>query len=133
MLNITADNASSNDTLVEELTKILPHFGGQTNRTRCFLHIVNLVAKSLLREFDAPIKNAGSDEDLDELMEDTMEQEDLQTQVNDSNKDVDDDDDDEGWVDEVALLSPRERATLAQSIRPISAILIKVRLVTYLA
>ncbi|KAG2085774.1 uncharacterized protein F5147DRAFT_588788 [Suillus discolor] len=56
MLSVTADNASSNDTLVTELVDLVPHFAGETSRTRCFLHIVNLVAKSLLREFDAPKK-----------------------------------------------------------------------------
>ncbi|KAG1768436.1 hypothetical protein EV702DRAFT_979444, partial [Suillus placidus] len=40
MLNVAADNTSSNDTLIAELAKILPCFGGKTNRTRCFLHIV---------------------------------------------------------------------------------------------
>ncbi|KAG1734376.1 uncharacterized protein EDB91DRAFT_1037205, partial [Suillus paluster] len=52
ILIVAADNASSNDTLVAELATILPKFGGETNWSRCFLHIVNLVAKSLLREFD---------------------------------------------------------------------------------
>ncbi|KAG2110884.1 uncharacterized protein F5147DRAFT_553443, partial [Suillus discolor] len=52
ILIIAADNASSNDMLIAELAKILPKFGGETNRSRCFLHIVNLVAKSLLREFE---------------------------------------------------------------------------------
>lgn len=138
-MNITADNASSNDTLVDELAKILPRFGGETNRTRCFLHIVNLVAKSLLREFDAPKKkdigsSSSAAEDLmDEFAEDTMEEEEeeeeeLQMHVDDSNENECDDDDDEGWVDEVELLSTREHAALTSSIRPIRVVLIKVRL-----
>ncbi|KAG1869714.1 hypothetical protein C8R48DRAFT_577018, partial [Suillus tomentosus] len=52
MLSVTADNASSNDTLVTKLVDLVPHFAGETSCTRCFLHIVNLVAKSLLHEFD---------------------------------------------------------------------------------
>ncbi|KAG1778128.1 hypothetical protein EV702DRAFT_919258, partial [Suillus placidus] len=52
VLMIAADNASSNDTMVAELGDILPCFGGETNRTRCFLHIVNLVVKLFPREFD---------------------------------------------------------------------------------
>ncbi|KAG2112249.1 uncharacterized protein F5147DRAFT_527041, partial [Suillus discolor] len=52
ILSVTADNASSNDTLVTELVDLVPHFAGQASHTRCFLHIINLVAKSLLHEFD---------------------------------------------------------------------------------
>ncbi|KAG2737548.1 hypothetical protein P692DRAFT_201670425, partial [Suillus brevipes Sb2] len=52
ILSITADNAASNETMVAELAELVPHFSGPSSRTRCFLHIVNLVAKSLIREFD---------------------------------------------------------------------------------
>ncbi|KAH7903432.1 hypothetical protein BJ138DRAFT_979674, partial [Hygrophoropsis aurantiaca] len=52
ILSVTADNASSNDTMTDKLADLVPHFGGEVSRTRCFLHIVNLVAKSLIREFD---------------------------------------------------------------------------------
>ncbi|KAG1738827.1 uncharacterized protein EDB91DRAFT_1036963, partial [Suillus paluster] len=52
ILSITADNASSNDTMITELADMVGHFGSKTARTRCFLHIVNLIAKSLLKQFD---------------------------------------------------------------------------------
>ncbi|KAG2117358.1 uncharacterized protein F5147DRAFT_558727, partial [Suillus discolor] len=52
MLSITADNAASNKTLVADLADLNTHFAGDTNRTHCFLHTVNLVAKSLLQEFN---------------------------------------------------------------------------------
>lgn len=55
-----------------------------------------------------------------------MDLEDLQMRADDTNKGVEDDDDVEGWVDEVALLSPKERTKLACSIRPIRIALIKV-------
>ncbi|KAG1722531.1 hypothetical protein EDD22DRAFT_760423, partial [Suillus occidentalis] len=54
ILSITCDNASNNDTMVNELSDLLEDFPGETNRTRCFLHIVNLVAKTLIRQFDVP-------------------------------------------------------------------------------
>ncbi|KAG2031558.1 hypothetical protein BDR03DRAFT_875694, partial [Suillus americanus] len=54
ILSITADNASSNDTMITKLADMVGHFGGKTARTRCFLHIVNLVAKSLLKQFNVP-------------------------------------------------------------------------------
>ncbi|KAG2342365.1 hypothetical protein BDR05DRAFT_886472 [Suillus weaverae] len=56
ILSITADNASSNNTMITELADMVGHFGGKTAWTCCFLHIVNLIAKSLLKQFDIPKK-----------------------------------------------------------------------------
>ncbi|KAI0355814.1 hypothetical protein OH77DRAFT_1378786, partial [Trametes cingulata] len=52
MLGVTCDNATNNDTMVNALEIDIPSFGGQRARTRCFAHVVNLVAKSLTRQFD---------------------------------------------------------------------------------
>ncbi|KAI0371190.1 hypothetical protein BV20DRAFT_906067, partial [Pilatotrama ljubarskyi] len=52
ILSVTCDNASNNDTMTEELAQLLTSFGGNYARTRCFLHITNLTAQSLLHEFD---------------------------------------------------------------------------------
>ncbi|TFK61242.1 hypothetical protein BDN72DRAFT_731099, partial [Pluteus cervinus] len=52
ILSVTMDNASPNDTMVVELKKNLFPLFKANNRVRCFLHIVNLVAKSLLHQFD---------------------------------------------------------------------------------
>lgn len=38
--------------MVDELARLVPSFDGDVARARCFNHIVNLVAKSLLRPFD---------------------------------------------------------------------------------
>ncbi|KAF9220144.1 hypothetical protein BS17DRAFT_652896, partial [Gyrodon lividus] len=52
ILSITANNATSNDTMTDKLTNLLAHFGGEAGRTRCFLHIINLVVKMLIKLFD---------------------------------------------------------------------------------
>ena len=39
--------------MVEHLSNIIPTFPGAANRARCTAHIVNLVAKVILRQFDA--------------------------------------------------------------------------------
>lgn len=39
------DNASNNDTLVSELSILLPNFKGARVRVRCFAHVLNLVIK----------------------------------------------------------------------------------------
>ncbi|KAG2148429.1 hypothetical protein BD769DRAFT_1345433 [Suillus cothurnatus] len=48
ILSITCDNTSNNDTMVNKLSDVLEDFSGEMNRTQCFLHIVNLVAKTLI-------------------------------------------------------------------------------------
>ncbi|EIW51900.1 uncharacterized protein TRAVEDRAFT_78597, partial [Trametes versicolor FP-101664 SS1] len=52
ILGVTCDNASNNDVMVDHLNVLLEAFGGSFARTRCFLHILNLTAKSLLKQFD---------------------------------------------------------------------------------
>ena len=74
ILSITCDNASCNDKMIEELAKCVTGFPGQANRTRCFAHIINLVVKSLLKQFDILKNNAGptlsaTQQELEELAE----------------------------------------------------------------
>jgi hypothetical protein len=40
-----ADNALNNNTLVDELGKLLNGFQGSLTRVRCFAHILNLIVK----------------------------------------------------------------------------------------
>ncbi|KAI0751713.1 hypothetical protein C8Q80DRAFT_1100082, partial [Daedaleopsis nitida] len=46
-LGVTCDNASNNN-MIKHLTELLPDFAGEPNRIRCFAHMLNLVAKSLI-------------------------------------------------------------------------------------
>ena len=64
LLSITCDNAAPNDTMVDELSNLLDDFPGAPNRTWCFMHILNLVAKSISKQFDLP--KAKADEVLDD-------------------------------------------------------------------
>ncbi|KAJ8596336.1 hypothetical protein M405DRAFT_726459, partial [Rhizopogon salebrosus TDB-379] len=48
ILSVTCDNALNNNVMVRELSYKVPAFGGVTSHTQCFLHTVNLVAKSLI-------------------------------------------------------------------------------------
>ena len=56
--------------MVSELETLIPEFSA-VNHTRCFLHVNNLVGRSLVKQFDVPKKVAGSenDEEDDELLE----------------------------------------------------------------
>ncbi|KAF9536806.1 hypothetical protein CPC08DRAFT_608459, partial [Agrocybe pediades] len=67
ILSLTCDNASANDALISQLPTLLDAFPGAANRTRCFTHILNLVAKVILRQFDTPKKKA------DQALDDTAD------------------------------------------------------------
>ena len=125
ILNITLDNASNNDTMVEELELSLEDFS-VANRTHCFMHIVNLIAKSFLKQFDAK-KRCGKvnndDVDLDQLV--TEVELDKSQAVNEG-EDKEEDDDIDGWVNEVEELTDEEKRELLESIKPIKRVLFKV-------
>jgi hypothetical protein len=55
ILCITCDNASSNDTMIEALSDLIPLFPGDPNCARCFNHVIALIAKSLIHQFDVPM------------------------------------------------------------------------------
>ncbi|KAL4264915.1 Zinc finger BED domain-containing [Pleurotus pulmonarius] len=113
ILSLTCDNASANDAMIEELAKIVLQFKGEKNRVRCFAHIINLVAKSLLRQFD----------ELADLAE-NLDMEDLQTRIEVAAS-GEDDDDVEGWVDELESMSDGEREAHRASVQPVCLVLVK--------
>ncbi len=136
IMNITCDNASNNDTMVAEMGVLLPFFEGQFHRVHCFAHVVNLVAKSMLRQFDA--KTAGevegeADEDVRALLElaETMAEEDAETMAAQRDEDGEQGplEDDDEWVDEVESLSPEEREQFLERVVPVKLVLAKVRVI----
>ena len=64
ILSVTCDNASNNNRMVIEMSKRLTKISA-VNHTRCFAHILNLLAKSLLKQFNTKLKhiNQLNDED----------------------------------------------------------------------
>jgi hypothetical protein len=125
ILSITCDNATNNDTMIAELAGILEEFPGANNQTRCFLHVLNLVVKSIIRQFDLPKEQADSilDEANDELhnLARNIENEELILQQDGST-----DDSVEGWVDEREEMTAEEREKLDESVRPLHLMLTKV-------
>ena len=91
LLALTADNASPNNVMVDRLEDLIPSFGGAANRVRCFDHVTNLVAKSLLAPFDGgkaiELEGEGDDDD-EEVIDDDGERDNV-----------------EGWTDERTRLS----------------------------
>jgi hypothetical protein len=123
--------------MVEELEELLPGFS-HVNHTRCFLHVNNLVARTLVRQFDVPKAKPGAavddddpDKELRELagdidLEERQTREALLEEIGDG--ELGPDDDNEEWIDEMAALSQAEREGLQDSLRPVQMILVKVGL-----
>jgi len=136
MLSVTCDNASNNNVMVDKLAMLIPEFEGEASHTRCFLHTINLVAKSLIREFDVSKKDAeqaweeaAADSDVLIALSSEIEMEDRQTMdqygANITEED-DPQDNDEGWVNEVDLLTDEQSVELQTNIRPVKLVLLKV-------
>ena len=120
---MTCDNTSANDAMMDELEFMLVHFEGQATRVQCILHVGNLVAKCIIKQFDIPRKQGGEDHKLHALAE-GLSAEDYETismiGTDPDNLDVD------SWVDEIARMNVQDWANLEQSIRPVRMALTKV-------
>jgi hypothetical protein len=136
---VTADNASNNDKMIEHLATLIDSFPGVANQTRCFTHILNLVAKSVLRQFEVPKAKGGKvvDDAARELAAvfDELEDDDKGSnsggneEGGEGNDDEDDntvDDDEDGLPDERDGMSEEELASLEESVKPIRLVLTKV-------
>ena len=108
ILGVTADNASNNDKMIERLAELIDNFPGTANQTRCFTHILNLVAKSVLRQFEAP-KAKGIDSINEAMKELVAVSDELKDEGDDMAVDEEgeedgdnegDDDDDDGLLEE---------------------------------
>jgi hypothetical protein len=113
--------------MIDALGDILEHFPGQPNQTRCFLHILNLVAKTIIKQFDVPKKTGQGTDDIDfsvlEALADGIDLEEHATQLADEEIEMDNE---EGWIDEASLLSDEERDRLDTDILPIRRVIVKV-------
>ena len=125
--------------MIEELAILIDDFPGATNQTRCFLHVLNLVVKSIIKQFDLPASKKTSDnEDDDEnyMVEATnellklareIEREEEITASRGDEEDATEDDNVEGWVDEREEMTDAELLKLEASVKPVRLLLSKVR------
>jgi len=116
--------------MIEEFEHLLNDFPGAANQTRCFAHIINLVVKSILRQFDVPKSKAN--EALDDASKalldiaEGIEHEEAETQAGGSDDEMVDNV--EGWIDERELMDEEEKQALDASVMPVRLVLTKVRL-----
>lgn len=104
------------------MSDLIPEFAGSPSHTRCFLHVVNLIAKTLVSQFDAK----QVDDEATELSETLMDEEALGG-TEDEGEGAAGTDNEDGWEDELAELTVEERHELEQTIRPVKIALAKVR------
>jgi hypothetical protein len=122
--------------MVDELAGRLVEFPGAPNRARCFTHILNLVVKSIMHQFDVPERrwDTNADESTHHLQElaGDIEAEELETQADQAVSPEDEDvekglgsDNDEGWVDEREAMTEDDVENLEDRVRPIRFLLTK--------
>ena len=128
ILSITCDNASNNDAMVDELGETLTAFGGEAAHMQCFLHVVNLVTKSLIQQFDMHKMEADVALNENNQKIEPYKHEDGCNKLNDSNEDGLCDENDKGWIDEVDRLSEDEQDKLTVAILPVKLALVKVHI-----
>jgi hypothetical protein len=143
ILAVAGDNASNNDTMVDELRERVEAFPGPSNQVRCFLHTVNLTAKSTIQVFDVPKHKKDGTDVLDKAeaelraLAGSIDVEDIETQLekaldgpgdelNEEEEQEELENSTEGWIDERELLSQWERDELDKSVRPVRLAIVKV-------
>ena len=116
--------------MIDKLSNLISSFPGSANRARCFNHVIVLVTKSSIRQFDIPKGKADAaldeaERELRELAE-GLDIEEVEMAGEWEAPEDDDDENAEGWVDEVAHLSVANREELDANVRPIRLLLVKV-------
>jgi hypothetical protein len=117
--------------MIDTLGRLLDDYPGDPNRACCFNHVIALVAKRMVRQFDVPkagadaaldeaeeeLRNLAEGIDIEELLAKGMQDED------EGDDDDDDDDDDDRTKDE---MSAEERVALDANTWPVRLLLVKV-------
>jgi hypothetical protein len=113
--------------MCQVLEGLLTSFDADRDRTRCFTHIINLVAKSMLKMFD-PLKDMETDgeQDDDNNKPGVWNLDELLAEFNDMERTEEEHDDDNDLFDEVAYMLANERDTFLEQTKEIRSALIKV-------
>jgi hypothetical protein len=117
--------------MIAELANLLDDFPGPANQMRCFTHVLNLVVKSVIQQFDLP-KTKG-DRILDDAAKELLalagniefEEEELM-RTDGKEGDEAEDDNVEGWIDERLHMTEVELEVLDGSVEPVRLVLTKV-------
>ena|ERR1700760_2717270 len=131
MLSVTCDNASANDAMINHLANLLEAFPGSANRTRCFAHVLNLVARCIMKQFDLPGKKRGKGGD-EEVNFTAITLEALAEEIEDEKESGEEGGSDSGEENDKVPFNGREGMTeaeikkLDENVRPVRLVLAKV-------
>ena len=123
--------------MIEESSDLLDDFPGEANKTRCFTHVLNLVAKSIIKQFGVPKARAN---EVLEVLDDAAKElaalaidVDVEERISreehlfegEGDEDGDEDDNLDGWTNVRAELSDEEREELDKTLQPVRLVLVK--------
>jgi hypothetical protein len=131
-LGVTANNASNNDLMIEHLADRLEDFPGASNQTRCFLHILSITAKAIIKQFDVPkTKNDSAVDEVAQALARLAEGIDIEEQDAWGTEECGDDEVDDQpldrWLDLHDGLTDEELGEIEEGIQPVRTTLTKVR------
>ncbi len=113
--------------MIDALAELIVAFPSAVNRTRCFTHILNLVVKAILHQFDVPRAKEGEVLDVaSQALVDLADDIEMEEAAMDEGDDDENDDGDEGWIDPLSGMSQEDREELDISVRPVRLVLVKV-------
>jgi hypothetical protein len=122
--------------MIEHLARRLEDFPGDPNRARCFTHILNLVVKTIMHQFEVPQKWRRWDSHSDDITRDLLdlagdidvEEEETEAEQEDGSEDGRGHDNNEDWIDERGNMITEEIDELEAHVRPVTVVLTKVNL-----
>ena len=94
--------------MVTELVNLIEEFSGPANQTWCFTHVLNLVVKSIIKQFD--LSNSKSGKIFDDATKELLSLAgNIELEGDELSRDGEDgvageDDSVEGWIDECTLM-----------------------------
>lgn len=115
--------------MIDGIADVVKCFPGEVNYTQCFAHITNLIAKSMLKQFDIA-KNAATmskaEKAFQELADD-IDVKELETYLQEAeDKQGGEKDEEDCLVDELAGMSIEEQKAWDEQVCSAKAILVKV-------
>ena len=119
-LGVMCDNTLNNDTMVNKLDYQIDELS-EVNRIQCFLHIINLIARAMLRQFDVNKCKKKLGEVVDNESEEMLTFGNGMTQ-----DDAKDDLVTDVEIDDALNMSEEELADLQAEVRPVMLVLVKV-------
>jgi hypothetical protein len=120
--------------MINHLAEILNEFPGSANRTRCFTHILNLVAKCIMKQFDSPKAKTSDFEVVMEGLGDDLENSDVDGMESEEDNEGDHDEDHE--VDEEVIngrkgMGEEDIEALEERVKPVKQVLLKVLFISW--